>query len=101
MSKAPALPVRRLPQRTCVGCGTVSTKGDLTRVVRTPAAGVLADPTGKMGGRGAYVCSQPECWDKAVAKGKLERSLKTKLSAEDAAALRSFASGLAGQKETV
>lgn len=85
---------RRLPQRTCVACGNVTGKRDLTRVVRTPGGSVEADPTGKKAGRGAYICSRLECWEAAVAKRRLERSLKTPLSPEDAKALREFAAGL-------
>jgi len=85
---------RRLPQRTCVACGSTTAKRELVRIVRSADGSVKADPTGKMAGRGAYVCGQPDCWTRAVRKGRLERSLKTTLSAADAAALMEFA-GLA------
>lgn len=91
-----ALRPRALPQRTCVSCGTTTNKRELVRVVRTPAGAVVVDPTGKLAGRGAYVCREPACWAQAVGKGRLERSLKVKLSAADAAALHDFAAGLVG-----
>ncbi len=85
---------RRLPQRTCVGCGTIQAKREMIRVVRTPEGAVLADPTGKKAGRGAYLCRRPKCWETALAKGRLERSLKTGISRECAESLRAFADSL-------
>ena len=86
--------VRTPPQRTCVGCGTVRGKREMVRVVRTPAGAVVADPTGKLAGRGAYLCSQEECWKLGLAKGRLERTLKVKMTNEDADALRAYAGSL-------
>jgi predicted RNA-binding protein YlxR (DUF448 family) len=90
-----ALRPRALPQRTCVSCGTTTNKRELVRIVRT-ANGVVADPTGKLAGRGAYICHEPKCWEQAVKKGRLERSLKTKISTEDAAALTEYGASLVG-----
>jgi predicted RNA-binding protein YlxR (DUF448 family) len=86
---------RPLPQRTCVACGRTTNKRELIRIVRT-AEGVVADATGKLAGRGAYVCGRPECWERALAKGRLEHSLKTKLTAADIAGLREFAASQPG-----
>lgn len=85
---------RRLPQRTCVSCGSTTNKRALVRVVRTPEGRVNADPTGKQPGRGAYICGERACWEQAIAKGRLERSLKVKLTKEDAEGLRQYASGI-------
>ena len=93
MSKAVRL-ARPLPQRTCVGCGTVTSKREMIRVIRTPEGSVLADPTGKKPGRGAYLCAKQECWETGLRKGKLERALKVAVSAADAEALREFARSL-------
>jgi predicted RNA-binding protein YlxR (DUF448 family) len=73
---------RHVPQRTCVGCRTIEGKRVLVRVVRTADGRVEIDLTGKRNGRGAYVHSDPKCWEAALA-GALERALKTTLSAED------------------
>ena len=93
MSKRPAR-VKTPPQRTCVGCGTVRGKREMVRVVRTPEGAVLADPTGKRAGRGAYLCAQEECWRLGLSKGRLQRSLKVKITSEDADALRAYAASL-------
>lgn len=43
---------------------------------------VEPDPTGKRPGRGAYLCGNPECWDRAVKKGRLENALRATLSSD-------------------
>lgn len=68
--------VRKMPQRTCVGCGKVTDKRSLVRIVRTPEGDVAVDPTGKRSGRGAYVCATRECLQRAVRSGKLSKALE-------------------------
>ncbi|MEA2608109.1 MAG: uncharacterized protein QOJ75_352 [Chloroflexota bacterium] len=51
------------------------------RLVRTPDGAVVVDPTGRLAGRGAYVCRMADCLDKAIAKGALSRALRTPLPA--------------------
>ncbi len=65
--------------RTCNGCGAVKNKFEFIRVVRLPDGNVVLDKTGKLSGRGAYVCHDPKCIEKALKTGKLERTLKTKI----------------------
>ncbi|MBC8143402.1 MAG: YlxR family protein [Armatimonadetes bacterium] len=73
--------VRRVPVRTCVACRTTGGKRGLLRVVRLPeGAGVVVDPTGKMSGRGAYVCQTPECVTTAQKRKAFERSLKVAIT---------------------
>lgn len=79
---------RRVPQRTCVGCGEVEGKRELVRVVRTPAGVVEIDPSGKQNGRGAYVHHAQECLDRALS-GRLARALRCEIDPERAATLRS------------
>ena len=86
---------RPVPQRTCVGCNTATNKRELLRIVRTPEGSVIADSTGKKPGRGAYVHQQADCWEAALQKGRLERSLKTKLTRDDLRGLRDVAGALA------
>jgi len=74
---------KHIPQRTCVVCRATDAKRSLTRLVRTADAGVQIDPTGKRNGRGAYLCDQPACWDRAVQSDVLEKALRTPLTTED------------------
>ncbi len=55
--------------------------------MRTSTDAVEVDPTGKRPARGAYLCHTPECWERAIKKGRLENALRTKLSADDREAL--------------
>jgi hypothetical protein len=47
------------------------------RVVRRPAGGIVLDPTGRANGRGAYVCRDAACIERAVGKGGLGRALES------------------------
>lgn len=73
---------KKIPMRMCVGCRTMKEKKSLVRVVRTADGEVRVDPTGKLGGRGAYVCPSAECLKKAVRSRALDRALETSLSPE-------------------
>lgn len=70
------------PQRTCIVCRTTETKNSLLRLVRSPEGEICFDPTGKMNGRGAYVCSVA-CLEKALSSKKLDAALRTTVTAED------------------
>jgi predicted RNA-binding protein YlxR (DUF448 family) len=64
-----------------VACRTSREKRDLRRIVRTPTGDVVVDPTGRLAGRGAYVCQDTECLSIAIKKGALSRALETPLPA--------------------
>ncbi|MGI9952025.1 YlxR family protein [Moorellaceae bacterium AZ2] len=73
---------KKFPVRMCVGCRSRKEKRELIRVVRTPDFQLLIDPTGKKAGRGAYLCPQVECLQKAIKSKALERNLGVQLSPE-------------------
>lgn len=73
---------KHTPQRTCVVCGEKRDKRGLKRVVRT-AEGLQVDPTGKLEGRGAYLCEQGTCWEQAIHGPALNRALRMTLTDED------------------
>jgi predicted RNA-binding protein YlxR (DUF448 family) len=64
----------------------------LTRVVRTPDGRVVLDQTGKLPGRGAYVCESQECRKAALDKGSLQRALEVPIPVELRAELTAEAS---------
>ena len=47
-----------------MACRENKDKRELLRIVRTPEGEVLADETGRLNGRGAYVCNKKECFEK-------------------------------------
>lgn len=61
--------------RQCVGCRELSNKKDLMRILKTPDNNVIFDDTGRMNGRGAYICPSVECLKKARRTKAIERSL--------------------------
>jgi predicted RNA-binding protein YlxR (DUF448 family) len=63
------------------------------RIVRTGDGEVLVDETGKLNGRGAYLCGQRSCWEHAIAHQHLERALKVTLADEAKERLLEHASG--------
>lgn len=73
-----------------MSCRRVLNKRDLYRIVRT-SDGVKYDPTGKMAGRGAYLCPSRRCWQNALRQGSLARALKTVLTPEEKAMLSELA----------
>ena len=81
---------RHTPQRSCVACGQKLAKHALIRIVKSPQGAVTVDRTGKSPGRGAYLCRSSACWDRGMAKGVLERSLKLTLSTQDKVELVAF-----------
>lgn len=70
-----------VPERSCVACHKKQAKRDLIRLVRTPDGEVQVDPSGKLSGRGAYLCKNVACLDLAVKTNRLNHALKTQVDA--------------------
>jgi predicted RNA-binding protein YlxR (DUF448 family) len=70
---------RKLPERTCLGCGNRRPKREMIRIIRTPERTVEIDPTGKKSGRGAYVCPNQACVEQLKKNKRLERVLEVPL----------------------
>ena len=68
--------------RMCVGCREMKEKRSLVRVVRTEDGNAAVDLTGRMNGRGAYVCPSAECLKRAVKSRALDRALEIKIAPE-------------------
>ena len=68
--------VKKIPTRLCIGCQEQHPKRELVRIVRSPDGDFSVDLTGKKAGRGAYICNNKECFDKAVKEHRFDRSFK-------------------------
>jgi len=75
------------PQRTCVICREKKDKRSLTRIVQAES-GLTIDRSGKMNGRGAYLCETPDCWDRAISSHILAKALRSEMNDDDRAYLR-------------
>ncbi len=73
---------RKLPLRKCIGCNELKDKRDLIRVVKPKEGEISLDASGKAQGRGAYVCKNEECMEKAIKRKSLERAFSTKIDEE-------------------
>ena len=67
--------VRKIPQRQCLGCNEHKPKAELIRVVRSPEGEISLDTRGKKSGRGAYICHDVKCLNKARKSKRIERAL--------------------------
>ena len=74
---------RHIPTRTCVICRNRREKDVLFRIVRTPDGDIVFDKTGKLNGRGAYICKDDAHWDDDVYRGKLQAALKIEIDDSD------------------
>lgn len=74
--------VKKIPKRMCNGCLEMKNKRELIRVVKNKEGEISIDLTGKKPGRGAYICKNIECFNKAIKSKKLEKNLQTKIDQE-------------------
>jgi hypothetical protein len=87
---------RHIPERSCVACRTKRPKRELARIVRTPEGQVKADPSGRVNGRGAYLCPRLECWVEGISKGKLKAALEVTIPDEAKRELLDYARNMFG-----
>ena len=84
---------KKIPLRKCTGCGEMKPKKELVRVVKAPdvkdengevigIGQVSLDLTGKKPGRGAYVCNNIYCLEKAIKAKRFERAFSTAIPQE-------------------
>lgn len=66
---------KKIPQRMCVACRQMFDKKNLLRIVKKPDNTVEIDHIGKVSGRGAYVCKNAECVEKAIKHKGIDRAL--------------------------
>lgn len=65
---------KKIPMRMCTGCREMKQKNSLIRIVKTPEGEIKLDTTGRLNGRGAYLCKSPECLKKAQKSCALSRA---------------------------
>ncbi|MBE5821129.1 MAG: YlxR family protein [Clostridiales bacterium] len=70
--------MKKVPMRRCIGCMESKNKKELLRIVRVSDTDVNFDSTGKMSGRGTYICSA-NCLNKAIKSKKIEKELNVKI----------------------
>ena len=73
---------KKIPQRQCMGCRERKEKRAMIRVVRCTDGEIRLDFSGKLNGRGAYICPKADCLKKARKAKSLDRSLEVTIPEE-------------------
>lgn len=73
---------KKIPMRMCTACREMKQKRELVRVVKTPEGEIKLDLTGKLNGRGAYICKSAECLKKAEKSNAFSRAFSCEVSKE-------------------
>jgi uncharacterized protein len=73
---------RKIPLRMCLGCHEMKPKKELLRIVHNKDNEIIVDATGRKAGRGAYICRNAMCFEKARKGRKLEKAFETKINDE-------------------
>lgn len=74
--------MKKVPQRTCMGCNIKKDKNDLIRIVKNKNNEIIIDKTGKQDGRGAYICNNADCLKRVIKSKRLEKVLKINITDE-------------------
>ena len=74
--------MKSIPQRTCSVCRTQKNKNELLRIAKNKDNIINVDEIGKQPGRGAYICYDMECLEKAKKSKRLEKALEIKIEDE-------------------
>ena len=74
--------MKSIPQRTCMGCNLQKDKKELIRIVKNKEGIISIDKTRKAPGRGAYICDDIKCLQKAIKSKRLDKVFETKISDE-------------------
>ncbi|HXY74963.1 MAG TPA: YlxR family protein, partial [Dehalococcoidales bacterium] len=82
-------PEKHIPERTCVACREVKGKREMVRLVRSPE-GIIIDESGKVSGRGAYLCKSSDCWDEGLKGNRLEQVLRCHITPADKKILEEY-----------
>ncbi len=73
---------KKIPMRMCTACREMKPKRELVRVVKTADGEILLDTTGKLNGRGAYICKSKECFLKAKKINAFSRAFEASVPEE-------------------
>lgn len=68
--------------RMCISCRAARPQNEMHRLVRTPEGAAALDTSGRADGRGAYLCKNPACIEKAQLQRRAERALSCRVPAE-------------------
>ena len=73
--------MKKVVNRMCFVCRKIHSKEEMTRLVKTSSGDILLDKTGKMNGRGAYICHSKECIEQMKKQRVLNKAFKCEFPA--------------------
>lgn len=72
---------KKVPLRMCLGCQEMKPKKELIRIVKKAHSNeITVDLTGKVSGRGCYICRNKSCFEEAIKSKRIEKALECNLS---------------------
>lgn len=74
--------IKKIPMRTCIACKECKPKKELIRIVKTDE-GFKFDKTGKLNGRGAYICNDSKCRELLFKNKLLNKTSKCNVSSDE------------------
>jgi predicted RNA-binding protein YlxR (DUF448 family) len=83
-----------------MACNTKKNKYDLIRIVKNKKGEILVDKTGKLNGRGAYICNNIECLEKVIKTNRISRVLKSDTEQKNYENIRGVIIGNEQNKQT-
>ena len=73
----------RVIERVCIACRQTRPRGELFRLVKpTGTDDIVANPGGKISGKGLYLCRSWECLQKLNKNKRLRKTFSSSLSSE-------------------
>ncbi|MBE6727202.1 MAG: YlxR family protein [Ruminococcaceae bacterium] len=73
---------KKIPMRMCTACREMKPKAQLIRIVKTPEGEIKPDVTGKLNGRGAYICKDKQCFERAKKSNALAKAFSMQVLPE-------------------
>ena len=71
--------MKKIPMRRCLGCMESKPKKELCRIVKSKDNQIIIDNTGKAEGRGAYICYNDDCLEKAIKSKRLQKEFEMQI----------------------
>ena len=85
--------MKKLPQRTCMGCNLKKDKKELIRIVKNSKGEIKLDITGKMEGRGTYICNNEECLNKVIKNKRINKVFEKEITKEIYEKIKEYING--------
>ena len=85
--------MKKVPQRTCMGCNAKKEKRELIRIVKNNNGEINIDFTGKMEGTATYICKNEDCLNKAMKNKRITKVFEKEITKEIYEKIRDYING--------